>query len=182
MASKARKGTVKKKVVKKAVKKKTVKKAVKKKTVKKAVKKKTVKKKTVKKSGRKTSSKKTSLQDIQKRIKRVDKELLAIEKALSVDTSSKVVEGDLNDRERMWHLKAGQLTGGIRGDRRFYQHFVLRCRECKNKFEHKAHVKPIVKKVKCPECDKVHQVKLTPSSRIYKIDFPKSIDVLDSEE
>jgi hypothetical protein len=166
---------VKKKVGKKRV--------VKKKLMKKAKekKKKTARKKTARKTAGK-SSRSDRFKRIESRLKKVDRELLKIEKALTEDTDSSVVDEDLTEAEEFWRMKTGLVRRGARAEKKFYKHFILRCRKCMSEFQHKADVGPVVRRLKCPGCDEEHEITITPSSRFFKIKFPESVEVVDSEE
>ncbi|MFH1403547.1 MAG: hypothetical protein ABIH11_04680 [Candidatus Altiarchaeota archaeon] len=122
------------------------------------------------------------LKKIESRLKKLDKDLVEVERELTEDVDSKVVDADIAEVEELWRMKTELVRRGARVEKKFYKHFVLRCMKCMKEFKHRADIEPIIKGLTCPGCDHDHSFRVTPGSRYFHIEFPDSIEVVDSDE
>jgi len=122
---------------------------------------------------------KTKLLAIEKRLKRVHKELNAIERELAKGGpgASKVVAAD-------WDARAKHSTvlheerAATRPSRKFYKNFVLRCQKCLSEFERQIAAQSHEERVFCPKCGRDHMVGVHPASKVHHIRVPNSLKIV----
>jgi len=119
------------------------------KRAKKAIRKKTVKRKVRKKPGGK---------------KRVELKVLG---------KSVLVDEDLKRRGHRLGLSAPKAK---KGDiPLFYRKFTFKCGRCVSEFKHTAEIPVIEQRVKCPECNEIHIIRIIPIGGHYDVKLPRSI-------
>ena len=122
---------------------------------------------------------KTKLLAIEKRLKRVHKELDAIERELAAGGpgESRLVSADWDERAKHSALLREERVASL-PSRRFYRNFVLRCQKCSNKFERVIAAQSHEERVFCPKCGRDHMVGVHPASRVHHIRVPDSLKIV----
>jgi len=123
--------------------------------------------------------KRKHLEDLEKKLGKVDKQLSEIEEELAKAgfLESVVVDEDLKKRSKAVRLDVS-IDEKRPQDKRFYRNFVMRCLECKNKFERQVNLETVQKRFYCPACGKDHSLGIHPSTRIHTVSVPKSLKLV----
>ncbi len=92
---------------------------------------------------------------------------------LKILGKSVLVEEDLRRRDHSMGLRAPRAGKGEIPV--FYRKFAFRCGKCASEFKHTVEIPIIEEEVVCPECKKVHLIKIIPIGGHYEIKLPESI-------
>lgn len=93
-------------------------------------------------------------------------ELKAIGKSVLVDE-------DLKKRDHRLRLMAPRANKGEIPS--FYRKFAFKCGKCVSEFTHTTEIPIIEQRVKCPECNEIHIIRIIPIGGHYEVKLPRSI-------
>ena len=93
-------------------------------------------------------------------------ELKALGKSVLVD----------EDLKRMNHRLGLRAPKANKGEiPSFYRKFAFKCGKCVSEFKHTAEIPVIEQRVKCPECNEIHIIRIIPIGGHYDVKLPRSI-------
>lgn len=95
------------------------------------------------------------------------------------DLESRVLDEDLS---KQWHRidkdDEDREPAGRKNPKAFYSHFVMRCQECKEEFDHGEESRHPADQLICPSCNAAHRVRVDATDHHYDVCFPESIQVV----
>lgn len=135
------------------------------------------KKKEAKKSTKKAKPKKIS----SKKLTPAQREERAVVRELSKeqDLDSHILDEDL---QKQWHRiekeDEDREPTGRKNPKAFYSHFVMRCKQCKEEFNHDKESHHPADQLICPSCNTVHRVRVDATDHHFDVCFPESVQVV----
>ena len=125
---------------------------------------------------KKTMRKKAMKRDLKKGpVKRriAKKEPVKKKVELKILGKSVLVDEDLKKRDHRLGLRAPKANKGEIPS--FYRKFAFKCGKCVSEFKHTAEIPVIEQRVKCPECNEIHIIRIIPIGGQYEVKLPRSI-------
>jgi len=106
-----------------------------------------------------------------KRVKKKPAKKKGVE--LKILGKSVLVNEDLKKRGHSLGLRAPKANKGEIPS--FYGKFAFKCGKCVSEFKHRAEIPVIEQRVKCPECNEIHIIRIIPIGGHYEVKLPRSI-------
>jgi hypothetical protein len=128
----------------------------------------------------KTIQRKIKLSKAKMHVKPADKVIAAIGKELRSNTRPAMFRdaGTDGSKSKLVRLDEEASEDALMT---YYKNMVLRCIKCDGKFDHKASLAPVEYELKCPHCNEVHMLRLTPASGLFTVQS-KTVEVEDKKK